>query len=711
MLRPISRLHSIQKTLWLARSARHCSGNVNNKISGLDRDELSKRINLREQLGISLDQQSGSQIDFQSFTNSNFNSSETTPQRKQFESSSDHQQSVKSVQQPFPEDDQPLSVGREYFVPENDCEPSGEEKSFWIQKRATNDTFEGTEPIGKKRIRLNRPENLRIEMVQLKGNIQSCTDVVDLFDLIKPHMNRLNGTQIGATCDKLNNLYYEARKEKGEMAKFQKIVSTSPVFRSFLNRVNYSMINLEPTCLVSILHMFSLLHQDPSTQIVRNTVQLLQTKQKELTLNDLTRCLFVLHSYMEQIPTRSQTLHAFNQELILVAKDKILKGEYDAQDINTVSRYYFIFLKFENDRNQEVVKRLTESLLNPEINLSLYDAVKLLRRIKQSHVEFRAKKLKDSVSKEADFRQKSNKLYPKILGELIDKCNTTIYETLYVNQSDEDLHFYFANIHDCVDTLNFELPNFYDPKLLNFLVPYLLRVADQKPYYKYFIYYLTQNYDKNQVYDEALLHYVYELYCSDEHFKSKVDFSQFYNFISKYQLPFINHQRIAAVSLENTYFLHSSIRFANNSLKVLVKYLLNDGNDETFLLFLSSKISCIEQRFYRTVSYREYKEFSLAKSYLSLSNAFINESLKTKLEYALEIAMRNLLECNRKPPITEMYFEFDNRLQRTGFLTDGLYLDGFGIYDKSTNSLVSLTQHTQYFDSLENIPLSESQEM
>lgn len=708
MFRPISKLQSIRRTLSLCRSARHCSGNANNNMFTFDSDELNKRINLREQWSKSLDKSSGSQMDFKSF---DVSPSEYRPQSEKLaETSSKAEQN----QKPFPvEEQQKRVIGQEFLYYDKD-NPSGQKQPFWNEKKpltAAGETTEESEPTEQMRVRLNRPESLQMEMAQLKKKIQSCVDVTDLFDLIKPHMNRLTSVQVEATCDKMNNLYYEARKDTSELAKYQKIVNTSPIFRSFLNRVNYLLVNLEGSCLISVLHTFSLLHQDPSTQIVRNTVQLLQTKKSQISLNDSVRCLFVLDSYMQSIPTKSKTLLALNQELISLARSQILTSEYDQDDIDAISRYYFIFLKSENDPEQAALKHLTENLLNPEVQLNLNNSVKLLRRIKQSHIEFRAKKLRGEVSKQSLHRLKTKELYPKILGQLIDKCNSVIYETLYLHQSDDDLHFYFVNIHDCVDTLNFEFSNFYDPKLLNFLVPYLLRVSEWKNYYKFFIYYLAQNYDKHLVYDESLLHFVYEQYCSDENFRSKVDFSQLYTFLTKYQIPFVDHQRIANAALESSYFLNSSTKFSYNSMKVLTSYLLNDGNDEQFLVNLISKIPNIEPKYYRTLSIKEYKAISLAKTYLSLFGNSINESLKYKIEYSMDIVFANLLECNRKPPITEMYFEIDNRLQRSGFLADGLCLDAFGIYDKSTNSLVPLTPFTAYFDSVDNIPLSESQQM
>lgn len=544
----------------------------------------------------------------------------------------------------------------------------------------------------------------------MKGNIQNCSDITDLFELIKPHLQRLNNAQIAATCDKLNSLYYEARKQKGELVRFQKIVGLSSTFRTFLNRVNYSLINLDASCLVSVLHTFRVLNQDPSTQIVRNTVQLMRNMQSQMTLSDVIRCLFVLDSYMQQIPTRSKTLHSFNRELTLLAKHQVLTSQYDPQDIDSISRLFFIFLKVENDPDNVAIQHLTERLLDPEIKLTLKSAVKLLRRIKQNHIDFRAKKLKGEVDKSTNHKYARHELYPQILSQLIEKCNLAVYEALYLEPSDNDLHFFFVNIHDCVDTLNFEFPNFYDERLMNFLVPYLLRMAEQKSYYKHFIYYLVQNYDKHLVYDEALLHYIYELYCTDETFRTKVDFTQFYTFISKYRLPFIDHHRIAATAFESIYF-NSSTKFGYNSLKMLCKYLLNDVTEEQYLVNLANKVPCIEPRYLRMLSTNEYKQFSVAKSYMSTFEIVSNSTLKTKLDYSFTVAFRNIAELNRKPPVTEMYFEIDNRLQRSGYLSDGLLLDPFGIYDKSTNSLVPLMKYMQYFNAIELIPLNENQEM
>ena len=88
---------------------------------------------------------------------------------------------------------------------------------------------------------------------------------------------------------------------------------------------------------------------------------------------------------------------------------------------------------------------------------------------------------------------------------------------------------------------------------------------------------------------------------------------------------------------------------------------------------LANKVPCIEPRYLRMLSTNEYKQFSLARSYMSTFK--VNYStLKTELDYSLGVAFRNMAELNRKPPVTEIYFEIDNRLQRSGYLLDGLLL-------------------------------------
>lgn len=549
---------------------------------------------------------------------------------------------------------------------------------------------------------------------ELIDKIKHSLNILNLFELIHPHITQLDSYQIRIIFNKINDLSYTSRSNEINFIHFKKTMEQSMVFKLLLNQVNYSLINLEGDCLITLLHTFNLLDENIHNELIKNTVQILRNKLDSLNLTEINKCLFILSSYSD-LSLSKNNLFKLNQELIESARTKILNDEFNHKDINTITRLFHVFLKPENDRDHQVITHLTELLLPPTTILNLKQSVKILRRIKQSHVDFRVQRIKSRgiIDREYELRYRKNKLFPKILNRLIEKCNSSIYESFYLDPSEENLHFYFVNLHDSVDTINYEFKNFYDPKLLNFLIPYVMRIFETKNIYKYYTYDLNTNYAQFDVFDERLLKLVYDNYLVNQIFRSKLEFSQFYNLYTKYRFSFFNHQKfINVVTSPNSMVnLEQSLRFRLNSMKCLTKALLNDVDNEQFFMQLLDVIDQLNPKYYSQIPTKLYKEITLSNAIVQIFSD-LEPNLKSKIIQKLNKSINLVAEAYWRPKISDLFIRINDKLQRNGYLSNEVFLDSFGIYDRSIQDFVSLNGYEKYFDSqVDKIPLTEDQEL
>ena len=64
-----------------------------------------------------------------------------------------------------------------------------------------------------------------------------------------------------------------------------------------------------------------------------------------------------------------------------------------------------------------------------------------------------------------------------------------------------------------------------------------------------------------------------------------------------------------------------------------------------------------------------------------------------------------------RPNVSVKYISIDNRLQHPGYLSNGVFVNAFAIYDKSIGDLIPLEPFRRQFDEINYIPLTDSQEL
>ena len=171
-----------------------------------------------------------------------------------------------------------------------------------------------------------------------------------------------------------------------------------------------------------------------------------------------------------------------------------------------------------------------------------------------------------SIYYEVELRIKEQRFFSKILNDLIDKANETIYNHISITQSKEDLDYFLKKIHLSSNALNNELPNFYSEKLLIFLVPHLIENFKSDENYKIFTY-LIQNYAKYNIYDERLMKLVYfDIFCAADNSRQfkimkMIDFEFLYFFLSKYRLPYVDQQKLAKIIFKLAIFKRDPVGF------------------------------------------------------------------------------------------------------------------------------------------------------
>lgn len=555
------------------------------------------------------------------------------------------------------------------------------------------------------------------DLDKLIKNVNDCKSLSSLFELVKPLLTELTDTHMNVIFNKLNNLFFDGSlfdKERALNAK--QSLQGSPVFKSLMERANRLVNELSTSTLLRLLHTFSLAELDPKFVIVKRTLDELNSRLDVMDLDAVIECAKQLHYYLG---TRfSEQLFEFNGRVIHILRAHLQTNRIDPRNLKQTVNFWFIFLKPENDPSGEVAEYMARQLLSPDVKLNFRQAVLLMRKIKLNHYLYRERLSKPDYQPmrrmyfrriELEFKKKS--LFPRVLADLVDKCNTAIHETLSLQATDEDFGYFLDNLHDFVHDLSFEFPNFYDPSILPFLVPYLTQNVESNARLKVLVFELVQNYAKFNIYDEKLTKVVYDL-CLNDKKPPSGNSSQFYFLLSKYRLPFVDHRHLSRVlfSFSTNHQLTDS---KANPLRVLCELILNDVHDENLLGYLNDIVDHQKDEYYASFkSVNQYKQIALARHYLSTKNV-LKDGLKAKLQDVLDQVIYNLNAFYKKPMISYKLFHTDRRLQKNGFLSNGIYIETFGIYDSLRAGLVPMTRELidSFKHRVEQIPRTEGQEL
>ena len=557
----------------------------------------------------------------------------------------------------------------------------------------------------------------------LKANLLECKNINELINLIKPSITKLSDEDIRLIFKRICVLNSEFKFDYYLKDEFVEILQNSSVYRSLLERTAQRISQLDNKILRILLTVFFITKQSSKSEIVVNTFNEIMSRLPNLESNEVIDYLRGSDYYLSS-PARTDQHYEFYQAFLKVSADKILNNEFDFNDDLLILNFFSVFLKPENDLDHKVIDHLIKQLLSPGYEFNFVKCVKLLKKIKQSHDNFkknmvwrgdiRNEELKSNYEELAS-RYKVRKLFSIKLNDLVAKLNSTIYNIFQSNPSDLDFKFYIHKIHTSTDNLNYELNDFYDLKLLAPLVHHLTDKIEERKSYKYYCLTVIQNYARFQIYDEDLLKLVYSRYLTEDKFdlnKTNVDYANhLYLFLAKYQWPFVDYQNLAKI-------FYKASRYRLNPLRILNTLILNDAIEAGMIYDLIKRIENLSENDLKENDFnwqdridQLVKELKFAKAYL-LINSNIKNDLKIRIKRTIDESIYKMNHLIQKPRLNLSYIKTNDKIQRNGFLSIGLEVGAFVIYDKIKGDLIPLNEiKGSLFYTIDKIKLTPSQEL
>lgn len=545
---------------------------------------------------------------------------------------------------------------------------------------------------------------------QVDSTVNNAESVQAWLASVKPA--GLSAGQLDGVYLQMMRLFRQQEVVMSDVREFRKELIKLPDYWQLVDRTKHLIKQLATVTLINLLRWFSMIGEDQQSPLFLDTCNELHNRAHrcQLSLAELAEALFVMHFHIDQ-PLADRTLLRATRNLVLDGKT------LDHQNVETLTKCLFIFLMPDYDERYEATKRLIAMLTDAQLDFR--QSVMLLRRVKQSH-HLKSEEIRKNYN-EKNFRKysldgrlqvrpkkKSDVVghFPNELSVLIDKCNTVIHHQLTQQPTNESFDYFLSRLHDFVDALNHEFNDFYPVNLLEPIRNFLLSrdEVDDGRAYDLVRYNLVMNYYKLFKFDEQLLRRVYETVCTSEELRNEVDVTGLYYVISKYRFPFVNHE-LLATKLFNDMAKNKNEEFLANASRLLAEFILNDVQNEALL---SQACDGIHNMSSYHVSSNEYKKLALARVYFSMFGKLRNRQLKEKIARKLNTIIYDY--AGNKPKLSTKYSMYgDSKLQKNGFLSNGMYVKGFAVYDPTENDLISLADHEQNFFKIDRIPTKQQE--
>lgn len=556
---------------------------------------------------------------------------------------------------------------------------------------------------------LSADEELKFRLENVLANSDT-ESVARFLAAIRFKPNELQPSQLDIIFCLMCQLIFELNAKKAmSIDDSVRVLEHSEAFAAILARSMQIVDRAYPNCLLSVLEMLTMIKAEPGSELVRRVLTALNGHLNQLNVNQLCRCYKAASQYLLFKIPETQQLIDLKQSVLQREKRMLLRNQFDSKDEDSVIEYMENFADFEVDPNFQVVEHLAKVLLQPFVSLNFKQAVKIMAKIQPSDNFYRFKRKSGRrLHPELAQRYREKRLHPPILSDLFDKCNATIFEEFTFNLSAETFPYFLTKLHTSVSALNYEFPNFYDQRLLAIIRPWLIWNHQYRALDYNLLLRMVRNYSHFYVYDEELLRVVYEKFCSTMSFK-KFDAMTFYGLLAKFRWPFVDHSNANLLAR-----VRNSIESRTNSVRLLATLLLNDVCDDELLGYLNERINSADDALFRNLKMDDYKPIVLARNYLSMFSP-LDGRLRVKLEHKLEQIIHRMLVTRQRPEMSFKYFRIDNRLSNTAYLSNGIFVDVFAIYDKSTGDLVSLNEHRESlgpsFARIDQLQLSRQQEL
>ena len=510
----------------------------------------------------------------------------------------------------------------------------------------------------------------------------------------------------------------------------------SPVYAELLEETDRKMRQFNAGNLVTVFQSLSSFDYDlRQTVIIKKTMQTLRGRLKQLDLRQLFACLNSVNYNMRDLKLLRGTVrkggemreladvYRFSQELLAEAKSRILNEKLEDTEILVKNIQIFLRpLQFD----EHVITHFAEQLCRPQVQLSHLQSTILLGKIKKTYLmfeQFRGRVESTDLMRISEFtnglRERTKKFrdaeyLPKCLTSLIDKCNRSIYDSFKSNADPRDIEFYLSVLHDTVNPMNNEFDNFYDQRLLqDFLAPHLMQSEPTNQHRRNrMLRNLTFNYYFFQRCDERLLRLAYDSICQHpDEWRKLEEICYFYSLFAKYRMPFVDERRLAECLLDaSDAGFQETLRKKTTSIELLCDLLLNGVTNEALYDLLDRKIERLKGNFkiYNRFRKRLYAKVSLAKVCLSMFD-LLEGDLKQRISTRLDAVIANVVIAGKQPTISSAFIRINSRLQGNGYLSNGLYLDTWAIYDKSKRDLIPLSGYD--FHQIDKIPLTNDQQL
>lgn len=569
-----------------------------------------------------------------------------------------------------------------------------------------------------------------------KNRSANANESVESFlETIDSKIPELSRDELEAAHKKIFDLFHKSTGPTGPKRHHRaRGLVESPVYEQLLAETVKRMRQFSVSNLVIVFQSVASFEYDKKQDpVIKETMRVLKSKLKELDLEQLFVCLNAANYNMRDLKLLRGSksglvnMFKFSQDVLKETKRRILNRPLsDAEQIEQILKHFHVFLRLLQF-DEEIIVHLAEFLCQSPVQLNYQKSVVLLGKIQKSYVMYVQMREKAAISdlmqnkefvatrNERRAKWSAFEFLPRQVIGLIDECNRIICKSFRSHSSDRDLFFYLTLMHNVINPCNFELPNIYDQKILNdFLAPSLLQRLDagrndQKT--NLLLLNLAYNYFMYQRCNERLLQLIYDLIS-----RQPADWSRLPGIVhlffvfTKFRLPFVNANRLAECILNpSDKGFQNEIGVKVVSLSLLTSLVLNDVNNEKLYDYLDKKIEKLSsQRFYESVRKGLFAKLTLARVYLSLSDG-LRDSVKHRIEERLDEIIKNVKAVTNRQTLDSTFLQLNNTLQANGYLSNGLLLDAFVIYDKSTQKLVPLDGHD--FNRVDEIPLTSDQEL
>ena len=524
--------------------------------------------------------------------------------------------------------------------------------------------------------------------------LESSRNLSNLLTTIEPHLNELRSDHVQVIFNQLRDLFlkstYKLREHNDKSIKeFYHVLQRSPVFTSLLDRVVHLDEHLNIECQLVTFQLFQMIYLDTNTEALKVVLKNLIYRSDEFSLDQLSRFLITLNNYIKWSGQSTDLFSKINEFALKIAKIKILNNHLNAADVDLTVRYFEVFLF---NRDVEAINYLTKQLTSPDIEISYTQSIGLLRGIKKSIGNKRKSTCPPELNDD--------------LNELIAKCNSSIVEAFKLEPTPSKVAPYLTRLHQTTDDTN--LDSLFDQEILDSITPILTENQNNLSMeIRFCMGNMIRNFSKNNRYDDRLLRLGYDLICKLNEVDKKL-FS--YSFLEFYylRLPFVDYQHLSKLALDwadEKDLMKPSI---NTLIQLLNELILNDVNDRRILNCFDVLLKRLDQRERREISLKRFRDLNLASVHLS-SFSEIDHSLRSEVGRKFDALFRKF--SIRRILKIQDYSQFTDKIQLGAYLSNGLFLSYFAIYDRSTRDLVPLTKFKHYFDQIDRIPLDENQQL